>query len=72
MLTPAMVHQGTGQQVLSARAQVLNHVYQAHPQHFVNHKPVPEVLPQEVWFNPPLPPVESSRDASGDPNAPIA
>jgi putative transposase len=72
MLTPAMVHHGRGQQVLAARAQVLKNVYQAHPQRFVNHPPVPEVLPEAVWINPPLPLAEASRDASGDPHAPTA
>lgn len=72
MLTPAMVHQGTAEQVLTARAQVLQSVYLAHPQRFVNQRPVPETLPQEVWINPPLPLTEASRDDSGDPDAPAA
>lgn len=72
MLTPAMVHQGAAPQVLEARAQVLLSAYAAHPERFVRHRPVPQSLPQEVWINPPLPLVEASRDASGDPHAPTA
>ena len=72
MLTPAMVHSGSAQQVLGARAQVLADFYGAHPQRFVKQVPVPQVLPQEVWINPPLPPVEPSREGSGDKHATAA
>lgn len=72
MLTPAMVHNGTAQEVLAARAVVLTDFYVANPQRFVNQAPVPEVLPKEVWINPPLIPAEPSRDASGDHHAPTA
>ena len=77
MLTPAMVHTGTGAAVICARAQVLTRAYEAHPERFVNRAPIPEALPREVWINPPLPRVEasqpcvvSSRDDTGDENAP--
>ena len=79
MLTPAMVHSGIASQVLTARAQVLAHAYALHPQRFVNKVPVPAVLANEVWINPPLvgvaaPPAleEASRDASGEPDAAAA
>jgi putative transposase len=79
MLTPAMVHGGGGPQIVAARAQVLTHAYEAHPERFVNQAPIPEPLATEVWINPPLPHeealppcVESSRDDSGDKNAPTA
>lgn len=72
MLTPAMVHSGTAPQVLAARAGVLTEFYAAHPQRFVNQAPVPEALPNQVWINPPLTPVEASRDASGDNHAAAA
>jgi len=72
MLTPAMVHSGIGSQVLAARAAVLTQFYAAHPQRFVNQAPVPEVLPNQVWINPPIIPPESSRDDSGDNHAATA
>ncbi len=72
MLTPAMVHSGIGSQVLGARAVVLAAAYALHPERFVNQVPVPDVLPEQVWINPPLPLVEvalsilePSRDGSG-------
>jgi putative transposase len=73
MLTPAMVHQGLGPEVLAARAQILAHAYAAPPERFLNQAPMPEPLAPEVWINPPLPRVEallpcveSSCDDSGD------
>ncbi len=77
MLSPAMVHSGRAEQVVAARAQILTRAYQAHPQRFVHQAPTPELLAAEVWINPPLPPREvllpeeqSSRDDTGDKNAP--
>jgi putative transposase len=70
MLSPEMVHLGTAPAVLSARAVVLSLAYAAHPERFVNQAPVPEKLSAEVWINRPLPAVEASRDATGDPHAP--
>ena len=78
MLTPAMVHSGTGCQVLAARATVLATAYTAHPERFVNQIPVPGLLPEQVWINPPLPLVEAfpraepSRDGSGEHHAAAA
>jgi putative transposase len=79
MLTPAMVHTGTGSTVITARAQVLTRAYEAHPERFVNQAPTPEPLAPEVWINPPLLRVEaplpcavSSRDDTGDKNATTA
>ena len=65
MLTPAMVHSGTAQAVLSARAEVLATAFAAHPQRFVNQAPVPEVLPKEVWINAPLVPKEAEEGKGG-------
>ena len=72
MLTPAMVHSGIAPQVLAARAATLTQFYADHPQRFVNQAPAPEVLPTQVWINPPLTPVEPSRDDSGDNHAATA
>ena len=53
MLTPAMVHYGSAHEVLHQRQQLLDTVYAAHPERFVNGRPSPTQLPQQVWINPP-------------------
>lgn len=53
MLTPAMVHYGSAQEVLLQRQEVLDAAYAAHPERFVNGRPSPGQLPQQVWINPP-------------------
>ena len=53
MLTPAMVHDGSAQEVLLRRQEVLDAAYTAHPERFVNGRPSPGQLPQQVWINPP-------------------
>ncbi len=55
LLTPAMVHQGQGEVVRTARQVVLDAAYAAHPERFVRHVPVPPALPTAVWINPPVP-----------------
>ena len=57
-----MVHGGIGPEVVAARAQVLPHAYEAHPERFVNQPPDSGALATEVWINPPPRLVESSRD----------
>lgn len=63
MLTPAMVHFGTVQQVLDARTTTLSTAYLAHPERFVNGHPVPKRPPVVAWINPP----ETSADGSREP-----
>lgn len=53
LLTPAVVHAGRGAQVLQQRQAVLDTAYQAHPERFVRGQPLPGVLPEAVWINPP-------------------
>jgi len=53
LLTPAMVHAGRGIQVMAQRQQVLDAAYQVHPERFVRGQPLPGVLPEAVWINPP-------------------
>ena len=79
MLTPAMLHSGIGPQILCARAKVLAAAYAAHPERFVNKAPVPDVLPEQVWINRPLPlakaalpVIEPSRDGYGGSDAAAA
>jgi putative transposase len=53
LLTPATVHYGRAPKVLSARRQVLQAAYAAHPERFVRKPPTPPALPNAVWINPP-------------------
>lgn len=62
MLTPAMVHFGTVQQVLDARQTTLSTAYLAHPERFVNGPPVPKRPPAVAWINPPETPAGGSRE----------
>jgi putative transposase len=62
MLTPAMVHFGTFQQVLDARLTTLSAAYAAHPERFVNGPPAPKQLPTVAWINPPDTPADGNRE----------
>jgi len=66
MLTPAMVHYGSADNVLAKRQQVLDTAYDAHPERFVSKPPTPPRQPNAVWINPPL-----TTDEPRDPNRPL-
>jgi putative transposase len=53
LLTPAVVHEGKAPVVLSARQEVLEGAYRAHPERFVRGVPTPGELPGAVWINRP-------------------
>jgi putative transposase len=53
LLTPADVHYGRAQTVLTHRQRVLQCAYAAHPERFVKGAPVPQQPPAAVWINPP-------------------
>lgn len=55
LLTPASVHYGQAQVILSQRQQVLQAAYTAHPERFVRGQPHLPKLPSEVWINQPHP-----------------
>jgi putative transposase len=65
LLTPADVHHGRGEAVTSARAQVLDGAYAAHPERFVRHPPQPPRLPEQVWINKPVDPQEAPQQFPG-------
>jgi len=61
LLTPAMVHHGRTQDVLSKRQAVLDAAFLAHPERFVRGAPRAACPPAEVWINPPnSPPPDSA------------
>ena len=55
MMTPDMMHSGQAAAVHTARQQVLNLAYAAHPERFVQRPPAPSPLPTAVYINPPKP-----------------
>jgi len=52
-MTPAAVHSGAAAQLFADRQHTLSAAYAAHPERFVNGRPVPPALPPAVWINPP-------------------
>ena len=65
LLTPADVHYGRAEQILAARAAVLQGAYAAHPERFVRKPPEPLRLPEQVWINKPVDPKESPQQFPG-------
>jgi putative transposase len=59
------VHHGHGEAVTSARAQVLDGAYAAHPERFVRNPPQPPRLPEQVWINKPSDPTEAPQQFPG-------
>ena len=66
LLTPADVHYGRAEQITSARAQVLEGAYAAHPERFVRKPPQPPRLPEQVWINKPIDPTEAPSNFPAD------
>jgi putative transposase len=65
LLTPADVHDGRADQVITARAAVLDGAFAAHPERFVGKPPAPHRLPEQVWINKPLDPQEPPQQFPG-------
>jgi putative transposase len=65
LLTPADVHYGRAEQIITARAQVLEGAYAAYPERFVRKPPRPPQLPQAVWINKPIDPTEAPQQFPG-------
>jgi putative transposase len=53
MMTPEAIHYGRANDLYATRAAVLRQAYDAHPERFVNHIPLPPPLPTAAWINPP-------------------
>lgn len=53
LLTPAMVHYGKAEAVISQRRIVLASAFSTHPERFVRGLPVPPPLPEAAWINKP-------------------
>jgi putative transposase len=53
LMVPGDVHYGKAQEVTARRQETLDRAYYAHPERFVNSKPVAPKVPESVWINPP-------------------
>jgi putative transposase len=65
LLTPADVHYGHADQIITARAAVLDSAYAAHPERFVRKPPQPPRLSEQVWINKPIDPSEPPQQFPG-------
>jgi putative transposase len=65
LLTPADVPYGRADQVIAARAAVLDAAHAAHPERFVGRPPQPPRLPEVVWINKPIDPSEAPQQFPG-------
>lgn len=54
-LTPAEVHNGTGNERVKARQETMKKAYEAHPERFRSGVPQVKGAPSEVWINKPKP-----------------
>jgi putative transposase len=65
LLTPADVHYGRAAQITVARGAVLDAAFAGHPERFVGKPPQPPRLPEVVWINKPLDPLEPPQQFPG-------
>jgi putative transposase len=63
LMTPAAMHYGQAQQLVTARQQTLLAAYRAHPERFVHRPPQPPELPRQAWINPPVTKTASQDDS---------
>ncbi len=55
LMTPAVVHYESVDEVRAKRQRVLDEAYAAHPERFVKGRPIAPKAPDQVWINPPQP-----------------
>ncbi len=54
LLTPADRHAGRGQAISRARQATLDQAFEEYPERFPGGRPVPPLVPERVWINPPV------------------
>jgi putative transposase len=54
LMTPATVHRGHAAAITTARALTLNDAFALHPHRFKGKPPMPPIVPDKVYINPPL------------------
>ena len=62
MMTPAAVHYGRAEDILSQRRSVMLQAFEAHPERFVKGPPMLKDMPGAVWINPPKPESEHNNE----------
>lgn len=63
MLTPASLHYGRAEKILSAREKILERAWQQTPERFVHGIPKPQRVPKAVWINAPNREAEKKNEA---------
>ena len=63
MMTPASLHYGQAEEILTAREQTLELAWQKTPERFVRGIPKPQRLPRAVWINAPNREVKKKNEA---------
>ena len=59
------MHHGRTEQLTLARGVVLDAAFAAHPERFVGKPPQPPRLPEMVWINKPIDPLEPPQQFPG-------
>ena len=59
MITPEQMHFGMGQGIREKRTEVLRVAFALNPLRFKGREPVPPILPEAAWINPPRPDKEA-------------
>ena len=72
LLTPADVHYGRAAERLEQRSRILETAFLAHPERFKGRRPLPGVLPEAVWINPPSKTTPEDASESTPPPSPDA
>lgn len=55
LMAPVTVHRGHAAAITTARALTLNDAFALHPERFKGKPPLPPIVPDKVYINPPLP-----------------
>jgi putative transposase len=63
MMTPASLHYGQAEEILTARERTLELAWQKNPERFVRGIPKPQRLPKAVWINAPNHEVKTKNEA---------
>jgi len=63
MMTPASLHYGQAETILSAREETLERAWHQNPERFVHGIPKPQGLPEAVWINAPSRGAETKNEA---------
>ena len=63
-MTPEDVHYERATQIIDIRAAAFDAAFAAHPERFKGRRPIPQLLPQAVWINPPEDDVSDQKEVA--------